>query len=196
MTTFTTLTLTYISRLTLFMCVSFQTWGLRKLQAFKAPLAPVLIKACKFIQRPEVSDTLVYFNLLDMEDLKKLRDDEDEGEGAGSGGVAKSPIPSLELLQSKSSSQLAQGCLKLLSTLEYSDMKFILRPQQLAAPLGQEEGEEKATPTEGEAIPPGQDSDAEPVVISAHRVIVSARCEWMKRALMSGMREAIDRYVC
>lgn len=135
----------------------------------------------------------MYFNLLDTEDLKKLRDDEDDEEGAGSGGVAKSPIPSLELLQSKSSGQLAQGCLKLLSTLEYSDMKFVLQRQQATPPGQEEEGEEKATPTEGEATPLRQD-DEKPVVISAHRVIVSARCEWLKRALMSGMREAIDRY--
>ena len=153
----------------------------------------MLLKACKFVQRSEINDALVYFNLLDTEDLKKLRDDEDDEEGVGSEGVAKSPIPSLELLQSKSSGQIAQGCLKLLSTLEYSDMKFVLQQQQ-ATPPGHEEGEEKATPTEGEAVPPGQDG-VEPVVISAHRVIVSARCEWLKRALMSGMREAIDRYI-
>ena len=186
----------HIIRFTVY-SINFQTWGLRKLQAFKAPLTPVLLKACRFIQRPEVNDALVYFNLLDTEDLKKLRDDEDDEEGVGSGGVAKSPIPSLELLQTKSSGQLAQGCLKLLSTLEYSDMKFVLRQQQ-ATPPGQLEAkkEDKATPTEGEATPPGLEvSDAEPVVISAHRVIVSARCEWLKRALMSGMREAIDRLV-
>ena len=29
-------------------------------------------------------------------------------------------------------------------------------------------------------------------VIHAHRVIVAARCQWFKRALLSGMKEAID----
>lgn len=28
----------------------------------------------------------------------------------------------------------------------------------------------------------------------AHRVIVSTRCEWFKKALMSGMQESITRY--
>ena len=32
------------------------------------------------------------------------------------------------------------------------------------------------------------------VVIPAHRVIVAARCEYFKRALQSGMKEAIDKY--
>ena len=31
--------------------------------------------------------------------------------------------------------------------------------------------------------------------IPAHRVIIAARCDWFKRALLSGMRESIDRFV-
>ncbi|CAG2057486.1 unnamed protein product, partial [Timema podura] len=31
--------------------------------------------------------------------------------------------------------------------------------------------------------------------VQAHRVIVAARCDWFRRALLSGMREAIDRRV-
>ena len=63
-------------------------------------------------------------------------------------------------------SLLAANCLRLLGSGENSDMQFVL------------EGEE-----------PG-----DVVVIPAHRVIVAARCEWFKRALLSGMKEAIDRY--
>lgn len=33
----------------------------------------------------------------------------------------------------------------------------------------------------------------EGVELQAHRVVVAARCEWFRRALLSGMREAIDR---
>ena len=157
--------------------IPFQTWSLRKLQALKAPLTPVLLKACKFVQRSEVVDALVYFDLLNKDDLKKLQDDDEEGVGLE--GVASPQLPSLIPLQTKTSNQLAQGCLKLLDSLEHSDMQFVLEQQQ--------------------ATPPGEDSGRtglssnEPVVLKAHRVIVSARCEWMKRALMSGMREAIDR---
>ena len=138
------------------------------------------MKGCKFVQRSEVNDALVYFDLLDTEDLKKIRDDDEEDEGAGGAGPR---LPSLEPLQTKNSNQLAQGCLKLLSSLELSDMQFVLH-QQDATPLGQDEDTTNTS------------SISEPVVLSAHRVIVAARCEWLKRALMSGMREAIDRYVC
>jgi len=33
------------------------------------------------------------------------------------------------------------------------------------------------------------------VEIPSHRVIVAARCDWFRRALMSGMKEAIQRFV-
>lgn len=33
----------------------------------------------------------------------------------------------------------------------------------------------------------------ETCIIKAHRVIVAARCDWFRRALLSGMREAIDK---
>lgn len=33
------------------------------------------------------------------------------------------------------------------------------------------------------------------VELHAHRVVIAAGCEWFKRALLSGMKEAIDRFV-
>lgn len=33
----------------------------------------------------------------------------------------------------------------------------------------------------------------EKLIINAHRVIVAARCDWFRRALLSGMREAINK---
>lgn len=38
-----------------------------------------------------------------------------------------------------------------------------------------------------------EESETEIVEIMAHRVIVSSRCDWFRRALLSGMKEAIDR---
>ncbi|KAK7007296.1 hypothetical protein SK128_003274 [Halocaridina rubra] len=35
----------------------------------------------------------------------------------------------------------------------------------------------------------------EGVELKAHRVVVASRCEWFRRALLSGMREAIDRCI-
>lgn len=41
-----------------------------------------IIKACKFVGRPDLNDALFYLDLLTEDDLKTLRDD-DEHEGAG-----------------------------------------------------------------------------------------------------------------
>lgn len=35
--------------------------------------------------------------------------------------------------------------------------------------------------------------EAEKCVIRAHRVIVASQCDWFRKALLSGMRESIDR---
>ena len=80
---------------------------------------------------------------------------------------------------------LAQGCHKLLASQDYSDMRFVLVPNSVPS-LGTSEavaGEERSI----------GDEAAGGVVIHAHRVIVAARCEYFKRALQSGMKEAIDR---
>ena len=37
-------------------------------------------------------------------------------------------------------------------------------------------------------------SDQNTVEIAAHRVIVATRCDWFRRALLSGMKESIERY--
>ena len=66
---------------------------------------------------------------------------------------------------------LAQGCYKLLGSDILTDMEFVL------------------------IIDGGVVSGEGGVVIKAHRVIVTSRCEWMKRALLSGMKEAIDKRI-
>ncbi len=57
-----------------------QSWSLQKAQSFKTPLRPILLKGLKFIQRSDVNDVLLYFELLDEADLKELRDDDQEEE--------------------------------------------------------------------------------------------------------------------
>lgn len=66
-----------------------------------------------------------------------------------------------------SQSPLARKVLYLLETETNSDLEFVL----------------PADPETGEADQ----------VVKAHRVVLAARCRWFYRALLSGMREAIDR---
>lgn len=41
----------------------------------------------------------------------------------------------------------------------------------------------------------GNAIEEEKTIIRAHRVIVASRCDWFRRALLSGMREAIDKKI-
>ena len=67
-----------------------------------------------------------------------------------------------------SQSVLAQSVLQLLETQDNVDLDFIL---------------------------PDDSGSGQAQILKAHRVILAARCHWFHRALLSGMREAIDRYV-
>ena len=66
-----------------------------------------------------------------------------------------------------SRSALARSVLQLLETQNNVDLDFIL---------------------------PGDSGSGQAQILKAHRVILAARCHWFHRALLSGMREAIDRY--
>lgn len=48
--------------------------------------------------------------------------------------------------------------------------------------------------TSGEAVERTEsERDVEIYRIPAHRVVIAARCDWFRRALLSGMKESIDR---
>ena len=70
-----------------------------------------------------------------------------------------------------SRSQLARRTLALLKSETNCDLEFVL-PTEC-------DGATRSTPGH---------------IIRAHRVVVSARCCWFRQALLSGMREAIDRW--
>ena len=73
-----------------------QAWGLRRLQHLKGPMLPNLLKVCKFVQRSEFNQALVYFDLLSETDIRSLRDDDDDdddpSDGAGLNDTMVSPI--------------------------------------------------------------------------------------------------------
>ena len=65
--------------------LSYMAWGREKMLALRQPLRRGLLKACRFLQRSEVNDTLVFFGLLDTADVAEL-----EVEGVVDGGGASS----------------------------------------------------------------------------------------------------------
>lgn len=171
-------------------CCSYVSWSLQKAQSFKTPLRPILLKGLKFIQRSDVNDVLLYFELLDEADLKELRDDDQEEEE----DLMKLVMPGLQASPSTmvvTENLLAQGCHKLLSSRDYSDMQFVLMPPSSPPPPPLPHATLNGTEEDRLEV----EEAGEGVVIPAHRVIVAARCEYFKRALQSGMKEAINKRI-
>ena len=70
-------------------------------------------------------------------------------------------------------------------------MTFVLVPHAPPPLPGADDSERRPLESHG-----GEGEGEGGVVIPTHRVIVAARCEYFKRALQSGMKEDIDKYVC
>ncbi|XP_033171441.1 uncharacterized protein LOC117148247 [Drosophila mauritiana] len=89
------------------------------------------------------------------------------------------------------SSNLSKNALRLLHSTQLADMEFEVHtyaPTPGAAKAG----------GGTEAVPETAEPAAKVLQVhsfKAHRVIVAARCEWFKKALMSGMQESINRKV-
>ncbi len=89
---------------------------------------------------------------------------------------------------------LSKGCQKLLTSLEYSDMQFIMVPNTSGGAPGGDDGSDGGNlSASGEGANADGSDKAAGKVIPAHRMIVAARCEYFSRALQSGMKEAIDK---
>lgn len=77
-------------------------------------------------------------------------------------------------------SPLAQSVNQLLISGAHADMNFIFDKTDLS---------HYSACTECKRI-----CDQNVMEIAAHRVIVATRCDWFRRALLSGMKESIERY--
>ncbi|XP_053386756.1 uncharacterized protein LOC123563300 [Mercenaria mercenaria] len=86
-------------------------------------------------------------------------------------------------------SKMAQKALKLLHSHKNTDLIFeIILAHDLGDTVIDHTGSEPVERTESER-------DVEKFQIPAHRVVIAARCDWFRRALLSGMRESIDRKI-
>ena len=51
--------------------------SVRRVQALKQPMLPTILKVCKFVQKAEFNESLVYFDLLDESEVRSLQEDDD-----------------------------------------------------------------------------------------------------------------------
>ena len=81
-------------------------------------------------------------------------------------------------------SDLATFCFKLFQSKEGWDMEFEI--------VDQDHDTDSGAALEERACVTGEEHRS---IVKAHRVIVSSRCPWFRRALTSGMRESIERRI-
>ncbi|XP_074026270.1 uncharacterized protein isoform X2 [Leptinotarsa decemlineata] len=157
---------------------------LHKLSVHTENLQDVMIQLCDLVQRDSFTQTLRCLGLLTAT-ASAYSSDSSQMEGSPSHANPKHHSYKLNLVKSlcspkdANSSSLSQLCLQLLNAQKKTDMEFEIICNNLEQ---SENSNEAATPVEGYNI-------------KSHRVIVAARCDWFRRALLSGMREAIDKKI-
>ncbi|KAJ8913824.1 hypothetical protein NQ315_003733 [Exocentrus adspersus] len=158
---------------------------LQKLRVRTDSLQDVMSQVCELVQRDAFTHTLQSLGLLNTtasssshptETLKTTR--------SSSHATPKHHAYKLNLVESlcvppnANDSRLSELCLELLNSEKQSDMVFEI----IGNSFGAEQSEERAAPEEK-------------CIIKSHRVIVATRCDWFRRALLSGMKEAIDKKI-
>ncbi|XP_077980159.1 uncharacterized protein LOC144435438 [Glandiceps talaboti] len=199
-------------------------WVLNKMTAHKAMLKPVLTPICDLVHREAFTTAIVQLGIMDPPAKKKCSSSHD-GTSAESdvnsspGSSSKSSKPSKPTYQTNaveslskppvpSDSRLAKLATDLLKSANHSDMTFEIIHQirvedsdvvidHTHGLLAQAAAAAPPPPSPPPAAAASQRPDVETEVfeIKAHRVIVAARCDWFRRALNSGMREAIHKKI-
>ncbi|XP_072029575.1 uncharacterized protein [Amphiura filiformis] len=174
------------------------SWGLEKAADHKPALQPVLQRLCALVHRESFNTSLLQLGLLDPASQQ----------AAGVGGEAylkmftrasstarpmyqPKVLESLSIPPSPGESKLAKVMSQLLASGKDSDMCFEI------VSVKDEPSDIVVDHTQGgNPIARQEDTTMEEIsLIKAHRVVIASRCDWFRRALLSGMRESIDRKI-
>lgn len=155
--------------------MSFVSLGLRKVLANKDILEPVVEQTISLVHEEE-------FNSLAKE-LGFLKEgcSDDKTECASPAKKSNARVESVITCPPGDKSPLALSVMQLLISGDHADMRFILNKTDLS---------HNATCAECKRI-----IEQNSLEIAAHRVIVATRCDWFRRALLSGMKESIERRI-
>lgn len=162
---------------------------LQKLLAHKDTLQQVMIQICDLVQRDAFVQSLQSLGLLECNTSTTNSSSEHQKVSKSSSlafpnksAYRLNLVESLCVPPTANNSTLSNLCLQLLKDDVTTDMQF-------EVVCGAAECSEMENCNLNKSV------EEEKSVMKAHRVILAARCDWFRRALLSGMREAIDRYV-
>lgn len=134
--------------------------------------------ACELVQRDSFTQTMQSLNLIPDKPSVENNVKENNAQSSTYGHRDLNLVKELCTPPPLKDSRFSKNTIVLLNDQLNTDMEFEVICDT------------KDLPNEGatNAVP-------EKSIIKAHRVIVAARCNWFRRALLSGMREAIDKKI-
>ncbi|RZF40536.1 hypothetical protein LSTR_LSTR000415 [Laodelphax striatellus] len=186
----------------------------QRLVGHKSTLAPIVSQLCDLVARDSFSQSLVSLGLLDRVPPAAAAASPPPltpppppppppHHPSSAHSTPKHSLCKLNLVDSlcepplSSSSRLSKAALELLKSGVETDMVFEIRPSQDAqdSAVSSPSTEQAASAASSPPPPPPPPEESPLFSLKAHRLIVAARCDWFRRALLSGMREAIDRKI-
>lgn len=170
---------------------SFQTAVLEKFLNHREALRSVLVKLCETVQRDSFTNGLVSLGLLEGLTMSSYHDENIPHTSLQVGSTTDeskfSLTGSLRAIPTSHNSNLSKRALQLLRSGCNADLEFEVINSTL----------DDSTPSSANSpvIAEKAIKSPENEIICAHRAIVAARCDWFRRALSSGMREAISKRI-
>ncbi|XP_061388416.1 uncharacterized protein LOC133323510 [Musca vetustissima] len=179
----------------------------------KSALKDAMSQICKLVQKQEFTHTLIELGLLEPSnilesELKTLQSEDtfeltldplvmERTHDYDYNSVKLNLIRHLCEPPIAASSNLSKNALRLLHSAQLSDMEFevhMYAPQQQEAQPAGLNGINNKNDIDIQLMA-SHKSSIQVHTFRAHRVIVAARCEWFKKALMSGMQESLTRKI-
>ncbi|XP_046685129.1 uncharacterized protein LOC124370870 [Homalodisca vitripennis] len=166
---------------------------LQRLLNHCAVVQPVLAQLCSLVARDAFTQALASLGLVDPVKCSSHDNNHSTPNKTHAHSTPKHHGYKLNLVEClcvpplSRNSRLSAAAIQLLRSGSGTDMVFEVVPSP--------EGGESVINQVGVEVASGVVPGEEACSISAHRVVVAARCDWFRRALLSGMREAIDRKI-
>ncbi|XP_054728578.1 uncharacterized protein LOC129237707 isoform X1 [Anastrepha obliqua] len=186
----------------------------------KSALRDSISNVCKLVQRQEFTQSLIELELLEpsniLEHELKLAEQDNHMEDV-TDDLAMERRRSYDYKNVKlnltkhlceppiaANSNLSKNALRLLHSAQLADMEFEVHTYaqsstQLPGIIILNKDDSGGAPAHGQLQAPHavqlQRPPTQVHTFRAHRVIVSSRCEWFKKALLSGMQESIKRKI-
>ncbi|XP_068717142.1 BTB/POZ domain-containing protein 19-like [Montipora capricornis] len=150
---------------------SFVSLALRKMLANRDILEPVVEQTSDLVREEE------FANLVKELGFLRATSDEENVESSTPAKRSSARVESVMTCPNGDKSPLARSVMQLLVSGDHADLTFVLN---------------RADVTHCSTCAKYEANKSE---IPAHRVIVATRCSWFKRALLSGMKESIERRI-